>query len=222
MKTPLSPLLSYLLLVKAFSIFAFLVACTPAMPGADGPTITGGPTFVSLVGYEKSPVGDVSAAVAAGQLVVVKYDGKSMARVGCAPATTYKWLSTTAHSDTMESESESDFRAHLPPIEGVSVDALTQFKAGNAVRFKTVSMGMWRAEPLAALPPECKGATHYVSSITTGAYAMSTRQHATWTVAQTSSSKGGNPDACSGGTSDATAPPSGCDVAVGVSLSAVP
>lgn len=196
-----------------------LVACGAANAGLEGPTISGGPPYVKLVGYEKSPLGDLAASVAAGQLVAVRYDGKTLARVACSPPATYKWTSTSAHRETLESESADDFRAKLPPIEGVSLDALTQFQSGNAVRIETVSAGMWRVDGAPSLA-DCKGATHYVSSITTGAYAMSIRQHATWTFPKNASSKGGDPASCTAA-SDATAPPESCAVAVGVSLTAV-
>ncbi len=189
--------------------------------GIEAPSIAGGPTYVKLVGYEQSPIGDVPATIAAGQLIVVRFDGKTLARVSCAPTATYKWVSTTAHTETLESESADDFRAKLPPIAGISADALTQFQAGNSIRIKTVSAGMWRIDGTPAIPADCKGATHYVSSISTGAFEMSSRQHATWTVAKNGASKGGNVDACTAG-SDATAPPADCAVAVSVGLSPMP
>lgn len=203
--------------------FASLVACGGGGMGngIEGPSIAGGATHVKLVGYEESPLGDVPATIAAGQLVVVRFEGKTIARVGCTPAATYKWISTTTHTETLESESADDFRAKLPPIAGISADALTQFQQGNSIRIKTVSAGMWRIDGVPSVPSDCKGATHYVSSVSTGAYEMSTRQHATWTVAKTSASKGGNVEACTAA-SDATSPPDGCAVAVSVALSPLP
>lgn len=131
----------------------------------------GGKVVVRLIGQSSSETSDVDAGMAAGRLFFVKKDGEKIAWVNCGNVIVpYGWRPSDKHLEHIDAENESDLHAKLPFAGAMNFGA--EFQQGNRLRVWIASAGAFHVdEQQVQVPADCK-ATHYVSTITVGAYSI--------------------------------------------------
>ncbi len=104
-------------------------------------------------------------------LVIVSYAGcvlKVLPR--CAASGRYGFTGVTPARDTLRMSTESDLYARLP-LGAASLKG--ELAAGTALALDYIAVGERRAEGAPdELVGDCEGATHYIASMTLGAYAL--------------------------------------------------
>jgi hypothetical protein len=131
----------------------------------------GGKVVVRLIGQSSSETSDVDAGMAAGRLFLVRKTADNITWVNCGNVIVpYGWRPSDKHIEHIDAENESDLHAKLPFAAGMSFGA--EFEQGNRVRVWIASAGAFHVdENQVKIPAGCK-ATHYVSTITVGAYSI--------------------------------------------------
>jgi hypothetical protein len=112
-------------------------------------------------------------SLASRQMVAVQYSGCELKIVdGCRLPGNYRWQHTTLATDTVEIENADELYAKLP-IGAVGLEGELQRSGRLAVR--TMVSGQLTSELENDTPPatgDCAKATHYVSSISVGAFKL--------------------------------------------------
>ncbi len=104
-------------------------------------------------------------------LVLVRYEGCKLTVVpNCEAKGGYKFESVTPQRDALEIKDENDLFSKLP----IAASALqAELASGKAFKLDYVLVGQRIAEaPPDETSGDCSGATHYVRTISVGAYAM--------------------------------------------------
>ncbi len=104
-------------------------------------------------------------------LVIVSYAGCTLkVLAGCTSKGTYRFTGVTPARDTLRVTSESELYARLP-LGAASLKG--ELATGSSLDLNYVAVGERRAESApGGLDGDCEGATHYVSRMTLGAYAL--------------------------------------------------
>ncbi|MBI4704576.1 MAG: flagellar protein FliT [Deltaproteobacteria bacterium] len=184
---------------------AVLVALAVVGSGCTG-TVTQPPSIVAIEGVETCKVakdpfnpyvvewrgGDLTAfeALSNKGLVIVSYAACSLKLLaGCRAEGSYELNRTTPNRDRITIDSEQKLKAELP-LGAVSLKGYVS--AGKELRLDYVAVGVREATVRPALlEGECDGATHYVRSVTVGAWALDARTKETAGGGVSNSSMGG-------------------------------
>lgn len=110
-------------------------------------------------------------AVSKRGVVVVSYAGCALKILsGCTARGQYQYTSVTPARDKISIESEDDLYARLP-LGAVSLKG--ELARGSRLELDYIAVGQRvTTEPPVDLEGDCEGATHYVRTITIGAYAL--------------------------------------------------
>jgi len=194
-----------------------------------------GRVVVRLIGQSSSETSDVDAGMAAGRLFLVRKDGDKISWVNCGNVIVpYGWRPSDKHIEHVDAENESDLRAKLPFAGAMNFGA--EFSQGNHIRVWIASAGAYHVDDSQVkIPAGCK-ATHYVSTITVGAYSITSLSAASASAAATGpggagggghvgerrlqGSEQGELDKCQG-TGQGSGPPDACRTPVEILLAEV-
>ena len=143
----------------------------PVGPNKPVPPINMNKLPVRLIGQSSSETSDVDAGMAAGRLFLVQKKGDQIQWVNCGNVIVpYGWRPSDKHLEHIDMQNESDLHAKLPFAGAMNFGA--EFASGNSLRVWIASAGAYHVdESQVQIPAGCK-ATHYVSTITVGAYSI--------------------------------------------------
>lgn len=166
-----------------FVIAWFATACGPSRPAVPpASTLLGeiGAGALYAVDWPTSMRTDLEAAAKNG-LAVVRYGDDGLHVLGgCYADGAYRVESVSPKDDVVRFSNRLELTTHLP-LSGAAIAARADFEAHseNVVDLAVVTRSRWTAPALsvtrADLHGECAGATHVVSSIQRGAFAMAVR-----------------------------------------------
>ncbi len=165
-----------MILAALFPVALVATHCgTPQLPPVTGqPPMAngmGGKVVVRLIGQSSSETSDVDSNIAAGRLFLVKKQDDKITWVNCGNVIVpYGWRPSDKHIEHIDAQNETDLHAKLPFAGAMNFGA--EFEQGNRVRVWIASAGAFHVdESQVSVPADCK-ATHYVSTITVGAYSI--------------------------------------------------
>jgi hypothetical protein len=168
---------SLLLACTALGCTQPLVAETPELRDADAQIetckVARDPLHPFIVEWPATEKTALEAAYGRGA-VVVSYAGCNLKLLGrCRAAGAYTLTSTTPARDVLEMRTETELYAKLP-IGAAGLKG--EVAAGSMLTLSYVAVGQLSlgASPT-RLEGECEGATHYVETLTMGAYALDAR-----------------------------------------------
>ena len=158
-----------------------VIACGGAPGIAETPSVESADDQIATCKVAKDPLNpmvvewpgtskvDLEAA-SQESVVVVSYKACTLKVLsGCAAKGKYDFVATTPTRDEIRMASRSELYAHLP----LGAAALRgEVESGSSLKLEYVAVGQRIAKPPASLHGECEGATHFVRTITVGAYQL--------------------------------------------------
>lgn len=142
-----------------------------------GDGCTSAPLVVDLPPHERAAL---EATFAQGRSVLVRYDCRKLVVLpGCDVFVGYDYAPLSLREDVVRMRDGDEVRAHLPLTgAGVAAELSGELARGRSLDLALVTAGRHVARATevfadAAPAPACSGATHFVSVVSTGAFAMS-------------------------------------------------
>jgi hypothetical protein len=139
--------------------------------------------ILNLFGFEESYIHRINFNVQQrGRLILVHYDPAKphdLAILDCPVVTQYEYLpSDGKHVETMQIRNEAELKASVP----MGVARFGGYvKAGSALEFKYATVGSFQVAVDPSVPEgqgDCAKATHYVASLSVGAFTFSEMKNA--------------------------------------------
>jgi hypothetical protein len=158
-----------------------LTGCVAAPIAAETPTVAEADDQVATCKVAKDPLNPLVVewpgtakvdleAVSKQSVVVVSYRGCTLKVLsGCSAKGKYQFVDTTPTRDKVAIGSDTDLFARLP-LGAASLKG--ELRAGSTLELDYVAVGQHLASAPGKLAGDCEGATHYVRSMTVGAYSL--------------------------------------------------
>lgn len=158
-----------------------LIGCATAPLVAEAPTVEEADDQVATCKIAKDPLNPLVVewpgtakvdleAVSKRSVVVVSYRGCTLKVLSaCSAQGKYQFVDTTPTRDKVAIGSDTDLYARLP-LGAASLKG--ELQAGSTLELDYVAVGQHLAGAPGKLTGDCEGATHYVRSMTVGAYSL--------------------------------------------------